>query len=77
LNPLDLSMSQWRRGTVHNWRGALEKLDKYRWSSHLDYLGEKNFPSILDQDLVEASVGKRAMYEKQLRELGLHLRKKA
>ena len=32
-------------------QNALEFLEKeYRWSSHLDYWGVKNFPSLIDYD---------------------------
>mgnify|MGYP000745955618 CR=1 FL=1 len=46
LNPLDYSHPEWREGKVRNVQKALESLRQYRWSSHLDYLGIKNFPSI-------------------------------
>ena len=53
LNPLDYhtETSEWRTGNVSSARKALEHLHKYCWSSFLDYCGEKNFPSIIDQDL--------------------------
>lgn len=46
LNPLDYVFPEWREGRVKNPRKALEALRDYRWSSHLDYLGIKNFPSL-------------------------------
>jgi putative transposase len=56
LNPLDyLSGAQeWRvrdKSGIKSVREALQYLDTYRWSSYLDYRGEKNFPSILSMTL--------------------------
>ncbi len=50
LNPLDLVMPEWREQKIRNINKALQFLEKYRWSSFLDYAGKKNFPSILDPD---------------------------
>ena len=46
LNPLDYVMPEWRKGKVKYPQRALGALRKYRWSSHLDYLDIKNFPSL-------------------------------
>lgn len=46
LNPLDFSFPEWREEKVKNPQKALAALREYRWSSHLDYLGIKNFPSL-------------------------------
>jgi putative transposase len=46
LNPLDRSFAEWRDGKIKNPKRALAALREYRWSSHLDYLGIKNFPSL-------------------------------
>jgi putative transposase len=56
LNPLDYlaGAHDWRerhKGTIRNSGGTLKYLDTYRWSSYLDYCGEKNFPSILTINL--------------------------
>ena len=50
LNPLDLSMPEWREKRIRNIYGALKVLENYRWSSYLDYWGKKNFPSITQRD---------------------------
>ncbi len=50
FNPLDIKMYEWRERGVKNFKIAKEYLQKYRWSSHLDYLGIKNFPSITQRD---------------------------
>lgn len=49
LNPLDYlkGAGMWRERSVTNAKTAMDHLDKYRWSSYLDYCGTKNFPSLL------------------------------
>lgn len=51
-NPLDLKFPQWRNKGLKNHKRALKFLENYRWSSHLDYLGKKNFPSITQRDFL-------------------------
>jgi putative transposase len=63
LNPLDYVAPEWRDGKVKNVHKALESLLKYRWSSHLDYLGIRNFPSLLRRDVLGQFLGTRKDYE--------------
>lgn len=49
FNPLDLKFPEWREGKLRNYKEALKLLEDYRWSSHLDYLGKKNFPSVTNR----------------------------
>ena len=46
LNPLDFVSPEWRNRIVKNPKIAIEFLEKYRWSSFLDYIGKTNFPSV-------------------------------
>lgn len=69
LNPLDMSMPQWRRGAVKDADAAIEKLRAYRWSSHRDYLGEENFQSVVVTNTLETTFGNYKMYEKSIRGL--------
>ena len=52
LNPLDLEIPQWRDRalTGSEIKHALYYLENYRWSSHSDYLGKRNFPSVTSRD---------------------------
>ena len=50
-NPLDLSMPEWRERKI-NVRDAEKFLRSYRWSSHLDYLGIHNFPSVTQREFL-------------------------
>ncbi len=70
LNPLDYSMPQWRNKEVESAPKAMEYLEKYRWSSHLDYMGIKNFPSVTQRDfLLSFFDGDRGYKEKFLKQL--------
>jgi len=46
LNPLDLIAPEWRDREIKNLDKAIKFLENYRWSSYLDYIGKKNFPSV-------------------------------
>lgn len=52
LNPLDLVAPEWRERKLKDFKRAIEFLNKYRWSSHLDYSNNKNFPSIINQEFL-------------------------
>src|SRR3989344_8067514 len=52
LNPLDLIVPEWRNREIKNLDKALEFLENYRWSSYLDYIGKKNFPSVTQRDFL-------------------------
>lgn len=49
-NPLDLFLPEWRKGDIQDTSSALDFLQNYRWSSHLDYLGIKNFLSVIHKE---------------------------
>jgi putative transposase len=66
LNPLDLYMPEWREGKIKNTKKALECLREYRWSSHLDYIGKQNFPSIISREELSPLLGKKSGYEKKI-----------
>ncbi|MFH1347005.1 MAG: transposase [Spirochaetota bacterium] len=52
LNPLDLLSTEWRQREIKNYGKSINFLEKYRWSSHLDYLGKKNFPSVINKKIL-------------------------
>ena len=51
-NPLDIRMREWRGRKIKSSKEALKFLNSYRWSSHLDYLGKPNFPSVTQRDFL-------------------------
>ena len=68
LNPLDLFAPEWRDGELKDYNGSIKFLDSYRWSSHLDYLGEQNFPSVTSRNfLLEIFSGEKG-YCKKIKE---------
>ncbi len=69
LNPLDYTHPEWRKGEVVHPKSALEVLEKYRWSSHLDYLGIRNFPSLIRQDVLKPFLEDRAEYQRTIGEI--------
>jgi putative transposase len=69
LNPLDYVMPEWREGGVQNVQEALKHLAEYRWSSHLDYLGSRNFPSISYRNELQELLGSHMEYEKTIAEI--------
>lgn len=69
LNPLDYVMPEWRDGGVQNVKEALKHLETYRWSSHLDYLGIRNFPSITRRNELQELLGTRAAYERTVADI--------
>lgn len=62
-NPLDYTHKKWRTGSVANKKKALEELYKYRWSSFLDYVGVKNFPSVIHMGFLDDILGSRRAQE--------------
>jgi len=69
LNPLDYMTPEWRKGETRNTSKALKSLLEYRWSSHLDYLGVRNFPSIIRTDVLNPILGTRAEYERTIADI--------
>ena len=66
FNPLDLSMPGWRKREITNYKEALRFLENYRWSSHLDYLGKDNFPSVTNRKFLTDFLGEPKEYKKSL-----------
>lgn len=64
LNPLDLIDKGWREGKLKNYNKAIKFLEKYRWSSHLDYAGKKNFPSVTSREYLTDYFGRPEKYKK-------------
>ena len=66
LNPLDMFDYGWRERAVHNHVEAMHYLENYRWSSHLDYLGKKNFPSVTQREFLSEFFGGQEGYAQAL-----------
>ncbi len=68
FNPLDLITPEWRERKLSNFKKAMNFLNTYRWSSHLDYAGEKNFPSVTQRDFLLEFFGGHKQYNRGIAE---------
>ena len=66
FNPLDLSLYEWRERKIKNSKQALAFLENYRWSSFMDYIGKKNFPSVTQRELLSDILGEPKKYKKDI-----------
>ena len=62
-NPLDLKFPEWREKKIKNAKQALEFLESYRWSSFSDYVGKRNFPSVIHKLFLSEIIGTPAEYK--------------
>jgi len=67
LNPLDLVAPEWRDRKINNLGKALNFLNEYKWSSHLDYLSKKNFPSVTQRDFLLEIFGGEKGYKNSIK----------
>ena len=65
-NPLDLWKPNWKEKglTSSEIKNALKFLEGYRWSSHMDWWGIKNFPSLLDKSFMSRFFDNPEEYQK-------------
>ena len=63
LNCLDLIEPDWRNGKIENFKKAINFLESYHWSSYLDYIGKKNFPSVTQRQFLLKCLGGEKEYE--------------
>jgi putative transposase len=65
-NPLSLWKENWKdkKLTKLEIKQAIKFLEKYKWSSHLDYWGIKNFPSIINNKFLLELFGGLEKYRK-------------
>ena len=49
-NPVEIFDQDWKIKGVGNPKRAIEFLNEYKWSSYLDSIGIKNFPSVTQRD---------------------------
>jgi putative transposase len=66
LNPLDFDFKEWRNGKIYNSEEAFNFLINYKWSSLLDYIGKKNFPSIIKKNFLVELFGDEDKQYKQI-----------
>jgi len=67
LNPLDIKFPEWREGKLKDYSRAMKFLENYRWSSHLDYVGKKNFPSVTNREFLLEVFGGTEKYAESIK----------
>lgn len=66
LNPLDFKFHEWREKKIKNTNEAIKFLDSYRWSSYMDYTGQKNFPSLINKSFILTRLGDEKKFKKEM-----------
>jgi len=56
-NPISLIEPKWKEKGIENSKKAIKFLEGYKWSSYLDYIGKKNFPSVTDREFILKIMG--------------------
>ena len=62
LNPLDMVEPKWREGEIMDFNKTVNFLESYRWSSYMDYIGKKNFPSVTQREFLMKFFGGSKQY---------------
>ena len=63
LNRLEFIEPEWKEG-ISNPKKAIEFLESDRFSSYLDYIGEKNFPSVTSREFLTEIIGRPKQFKK-------------
>ncbi len=56
LNPVELFEPTWKEDGIKSRKGTIIFLRDFRWSSYQDYIGIKNYPSLLARDIIEENL---------------------
>ena len=62
-NPISLIEPDWKTGRVKNLKRTIKFLNNYKWSSHKDYIGVNNFPSVTERDFLLEVMGGIEKYQ--------------
>jgi len=58
-NPISLIKPSWKEEGIKNKEKTLQFLGGYKWSSYQDYIGKKNFPSLIQKEVILKIIGER------------------
>jgi len=58
-NPISLVDFKWKKIGTKNKEKAIKFLENYKWSSFIDYIGGKNFPSLTERKFFTEVFGKK------------------
>lgn len=67
LNIGDLTPYDWRNGSVSNWKDFLKIMSDYPWSSHIDYMRQRQDLPILNLDIITDLFPNPNIYEDFIR----------
>jgi len=63
------------KGEIKDYEKVIKFLESYRWSSYLDYIGKKNFPSVTQRGFLlkffDGSKNYKKQVEQWLKEMSL------
>jgi putative transposase len=62
LNPVDLIEPNWKEDGIKSWPKIRKSLKDYRWSSYQDYIGIKNFSSVISPEALNKYSGYTAQW---------------
>jgi len=68
LNPIELEDKNWKKNGIKNWEKVNQVLENYRYSSYIDYIGKRNFPSLINKELIIETLGGEKEYKKFIQE---------
>ena len=58
-NPAELIEPGWREEGIKNPEEVIKFLENYKWSSYLDYIGKKDFPSVTNREFLIRVMGNK------------------
>lgn len=56
-NPISFIEPKWKEKGIREPKKVIKFLENYKWSSYLDYIGKKNFPSVTSRDFTLEVIG--------------------
>lgn len=68
LNCLDLEIPYWKEKEF-DLKKAIQFLENYRFSSYPDYIGKKNFSSVINKKFLEENIGKSEKFKQFTKEI--------
>lgn len=66
VNSLEIIMPNWKEEGIKDYRKAEQFLSSYRWSSYLDYIGKRNFPSVISKKFLTEIWGSPQDYKSDM-----------
>ncbi len=56
-NPTSFIEPRWKEKGIQDPKKVIEFLENYKWSSYIDYIGKKNFPSVTERKFLLENLG--------------------